>query len=182
MRRLSCLLFLILLSSAAQAQSEALSTFNIHQENILRTGILLLGGWAILNILVGSFRLTNSTRASKHFYQMNLYWNVVNLLIAAIALHNILSDDALIRALPESLRLHSWYKTIIYLNVGLDLGYMMLGVYLKERSKNSVRNEKLLGWGKAVVLQGFFLFMLDLVLAVLLEYNAPQLFRLVPGL
>lgn len=183
MRKNFCLLsFFLLLGFAAQAQSSTLTTFNLQQENILRVGMLILGGWAVLNILLGSFKLINSTRARRYFFQMNLYWNIVNLLVAGTALHIIFSDDAVTRALAESVRLHSWYKTILYLNIGLDLGYMMLGVYLKERSKNSIRSsEQLYGWGQAVVLQGFFLFVLDLVLVVLLEYHTDRLIQLIPN-
>ncbi|MFD2513071.1 DUF6992 family protein [Pontibacter locisalis] len=181
MKKFFYLLTLLLsFSFAAQAQSSTLANFNLHQENVLRVGMLILGGWAILNILLSSFKLTNTTRARRYFFQMNLYWNVVNLLIAGAALHTIFSDDAVTRTLAESVRLHSWNKTILYLNIGLDFGYIMSGVYLKERSKNSAKSEQLFGWGQAIVLQGFFLLLLDVVLVILLEYNADQLFGLIP--
>lgn len=144
--------------------------------------MLILGGWAVLNILLGSFKLTNTTRARRYFFQMNLYWNIVNLLVAGAALHFIFSDDATTRVLAESVRLHSWYKKVLYLNVGLDLAYLILGVYLQERSKTSVKSERLYGWGQSVVFQGFFLLMLDLVLVVLLEFSSDQIFRLIPDL
>ena len=111
---------------------------------------------------------------------MNLYWNIVNLIIAGAALYGIISGDPTTQSLLQSLKLHVWYKKILYLNVGLDVAYIMLGSYLKERSRTSPKTEQLQGWGQAVVLQGLFLFLLDLVLVVLLEYSADKLFSLIP--
>lgn len=146
---------------------------------MLETGMLVLGGWAILNILISSYQLTKATRNRRYFYQMNLYWNIVNLVIAALALYSILTKDATAQTLAESVQLHSWYKKILYLNVGLDVAYVFLGIYLKERSRNTPRYEKLQGWGQSVLLQGTFLFFLDLALVIALEAPANQLFQLI---
>jgi hypothetical protein len=180
MRRFWCLLPLLLLGFAASAQDATLQAFNQQQAATLKTGMLVLGGWAILNIIVGSFKLTKSTRSRKFYFQMNLYWNIVNLIIAAVALYSIISGDPATQSLIGSLKLHIWYKKVLYLNVGLDLAYIVLGAYLKERSRTSPKIEQLQGWGEAVVLQGLFLFLLDLVLVVLLEFHAEELFGLLP--
>ncbi len=156
-----------------------MQAFNQQQSASLKVGMLVLGGWAIINILVGSFKLTKATRSRKFFFQMNLYWNIVNLVIAAAALYSIFSKDPASASLLQSLKLHVWYKKVLYLNVGLDIAYMLLGAYLQERSRNSAKTEQLQGWGQAIVLQGVFLFLLDLVLVILLEFSADQLFRLV---
>ena len=143
--------------------------------------MLVLGGWAIVNIFIGSFRLTKATRSKKYFFQMNLYWNIVNLCIAAAALYSFFSTNAASYNLVQSLNQHEWYKKVLYLNVGLDVAYMLLGGYLKERSRNSPKTEQLLGWGQAVVVQAWFLFLLDLVLLVLLEFRYDQLLQLIPS-
>ncbi len=179
MKRFWCLLALLFLGLTASAQSNALQAFNQQQSASLKVGMLVLGGWAIINILVGSFKLTKATRSRKFFFQMNLYWNIVNLVIAAAALYSIFSKDPASASLLQSLKLHVWYKKVLYLNVGLDIAYMLLGAYLQERSRNSAKTEQLQGWGQAIVLQGVFLFLLDLVLVILLEFSADQLFRLV---
>jgi hypothetical protein len=183
MKKILCLLPLLLLTLAAQAQQNMLSDFNLKQESILRIGMFVLGGWAIINILVGSFKLTKATRARRYFYQMNLYWNIVNLLIASLALYNIITTNAEVIELAESVRQHAWIKKILYLNIGLDISYLALGAYLRERSKTSLfKPERLMGWGQSIVLQGVFLFLLDLVLTVMLEHHAKLLFRLIPNL
>ncbi|WP_299826406.1 hypothetical protein [uncultured Pontibacter sp.] len=182
MRKHLCLLPLLLFTLAAQAQSEAVSAFNLEQESILRAGMLVLGGWAIANIMLASFKLTNTTRARRYFYQMNLYWNIVNLIIAGVALHYIVSSAEGTMALAESVQQHVWYKKVLYLNIGLDAGYIMLGAYLKQRSKTALfKGEQFLGWGRSVILQGLFLLVLDVVLVVVLEGNTEKLFELIPG-
>ncbi len=41
--------------------------------------MMTLGGWAIGNIAVSGFSLRNASGSNKHFHQMNVYWNAVNL-------------------------------------------------------------------------------------------------------
>ncbi|PRY04623.1 hypothetical protein CLV24_13429 [Pontibacter ummariensis] len=180
MRKLLCLLPLLLLTWPASAQDEQINLFNAQQAYMLRSGMLVLGGWAIVNIMVGSFKLTKATRSSKRFFQMNLYWNIVNLLIAIGGLYAVSSGNAPGISLAQALQQHVLYKKILYLNVGLDVSYMVLGAYLQERSRTSYKTEQLQGWGQAIVLQGLFLFLLDLVLVVLLESIAAQLYGLIP--
>jgi len=49
------------------------------------------------------------------------------------------------------------------MNTGLDVGYMLGGLYLIERSKNAEKKpERLKGFGKSIILQGAFLFAFDL--------------------
>ncbi|WP_347157345.1 DUF6992 family protein [Pontibacter chitinilyticus] len=181
MRKYLCLFSLLLWGFAANAQSRTLATFNLWQMQTVQLGMLVLGGWAIFNIVLGSFKLTKATRSKKFFFQMNLYWNIVNLCIAAVVLYSLFSGNAANPTLAQSLSQHEWYKKALYLNIGLDIAYMFLGSYLKERARNSAKTEQLLGWGQAILLQAWFLFLLDLVLVVLLELRAGQLLHLIPA-
>ncbi|MCC9138757.1 DUF6992 family protein [Pontibacter silvestris] len=181
MRKYFYLLFFLLIGFTANAQgNSALAAFNLWQNEVIQLGMLVLGGWAIVNIIIGSFRLTKATRNKKFFYQMNLYWNIVNLCIASATLYFILSVDTTIWQLLESIRMHELYKKILYLSVGLDFACIMIGAYLKERSRNTSKTEQQLGWGQAVTLQGFFLLLLDIIMTILLEVNANQIFGLIP--
>lgn len=180
MRKFWCLLPLLFTGFTASAQSNTLQAFNQQQADTLKTGMLFLGAWAILNILVGGFKLTKATRSRKFYFQMNLYWNIVNLIIAGAALYGIISGDPAATSLLQSLKLHVWYKKVLYLIMGLNIAFIVLGAYLKERSATSAKTEQLQGWGQAVELQGVFLFLLALVLVVLLEFSADRLFSLIP--
>ena len=63
MRKLWCLLPLLFLGFTANAQPNTLQAFNQQQADTLKIGMLALGGWAILNILIGGFKLTKATRS-----------------------------------------------------------------------------------------------------------------------
>jgi len=180
MKKYLCLLLFLLLSAGANAQSNTLATFNLHQSEVLKTGMFVLGGWALLNIIIGSFRLMKATRNKRFFFQMNIYWNIVNILIASGALYFLLTANAANYNLAQSIELHGWYKKVLYLNIGLDVAYIMLGIWLQERARYSPKTEQLQGWGQSVVLQGLFLLILDIVLTSMLEKQAPILYSLIP--
>ncbi|WP_235925831.1 DUF6992 family protein [Pontibacter burrus] len=180
MKKYFCLLLCLLLATGASAQPDALATFNLQQSGILRIGMFVLGGWALLNILIGSFRLMKATRNKRFFFQMNIYWNIVNLVIASAALYSLLTTDIANYTLAQSLTQHHWFKKVLYLNIGLDIAYLMMGIWLQERSRFSPKTEQLKGWGQAIVLQGLFLLVLDVVLTAMLEDKAPTLHSLIP--
>ncbi|MBC5774304.1 hypothetical protein H8S95_09550 [Pontibacter sp. KCTC 32443] len=170
----------MLLSVAASAQTNTLATFNLRQNEIMRIGMIVLGSWALLNIIIGSFKLMKATRNKRFFFQMNIYWNIVNMIIASVALYSLLTQTPATQNLTESIIQHDWYKKILYLNIGLDVAYLFIGIWLQERSKLSPKIEQLKGWGQSIVLQGFFLLVLDIVLATLLEGQAAILYNLIP--
>ncbi|HEY4651967.1 MAG TPA: hypothetical protein VIG72_11170 [Pontibacter sp.] len=180
MKKYLCLLLFLVLSVVANAQNNTLAALNQQQTDTMKTGMVVLGAWALLNILIGSFRLMKATRSKRYFFQMNIYWNIVNMLIASVALYLLLTANAAAPALSESIAQHSWFKKILYLNMGLDVAYLMTGVWLQERSRYSPKTEQLEGWGQAVVLQGLFLLLLDVVLTILLENQAPAFYSLMP--
>ncbi|MDX5419094.1 MAG: hypothetical protein LPK09_07745 [Hymenobacteraceae bacterium] len=178
MRKYLCLLPLLLLCLSANAQGSAVAAFNLQQAETLKFGMLALGVWALVNILISSIKLTKSSRNKRYFFQMNIYWNIVNMIIAGGSLYYILSVDPAARTLAGSVDFHYWCLKLLYLSIGLDLAFLMLAAYLKELSKSSPKTEQHLGWGQSITLQGFFLLLLDITLVVFLEDRTEQLIRL----
>ncbi|MCP2042697.1 hypothetical protein [Pontibacter sp. HSC-36F09] len=178
MRKYLCLLPLLLLCLTANAQGSAAAAINLKQAETLKFGMLALGVWALINILISSIKLTKSSRNRRYFFQMNIYWNIVNLIIAGGSLYYTLSVDAGARTLPETVDYHQWVLKLLYLSIGLDLAFLMLAAYMKEKSLSSPRAEQYLGYGQSITLQALFLLMLDIVLVVLLEGHSEQLLRL----
>lgn len=179
MKKFLCLLSpLLLLCLAASAQGSTLERLNLQQAETLKIGMFALGAWALLNILVGSVRLTKSSRNKRFYYQMNIYWNIINLLLAAGVLYYILSNDPAARALPEAVSFHYLSLRLLYLSIGLALAFLMLGAYLKERARTSPKTDQYLGWGQSITLQALVLLLLGLVLVALLEQPAEELLGL----
>ncbi len=130
-----------------------------------KTGMYVLGSWALSNMAIGGFGWAGSAEKMKYFHQMNFFWNTVNLGIAGFGLINAINTDILALTPLEMLTEHKTFENILLINAGLDIGYMGLGYYLGQRSKSREKNKHLLaGYGNSIMLQGAFLFVFDLVL------------------
>jgi hypothetical protein len=156
------LLIFLLICLSSVAQSPELQHFNQKRLQITKIGMLTLGGWAIGNIGTAAFSLSSASGSNKHFHQMNLYWNTVNLAIAGFGYYGAYNSDQLTYNLFSSLKEHYGMEKILLLNAGLDVAYITGGFYLTERAKNNQRKEDLLkGFGQSVVMQGGFLLLFD---------------------
>lgn len=146
------------------SQSDALYSFNQHRLNRQQTGMMVLGGWAAVNI-AGGLALSQRTQgADKYFHLMNAGWNGVNLAIAGFGYFSAVNADPGMYNLYQTIQEQHRFQKILLFNAGLDVGYMLGGLYLIERSKNSVNHpDRLKGFGRSIVLQGGFLFAFDVI-------------------
>lgn len=156
--------FLLLMASGLAAQSTDLATLNQWRLDRQRTAMLVLGGWAMANITTGIYLRGRTTGPDRYFHTMNAAWNAVNLGIAAVGYWSSLGGDAAGSDLYTSVQQHFNLRQILLFNAGLDVGYMLGGLYLTERAKTSTKNpDRLRGFGRSIILQGGFLFAFDLV-------------------
>ena len=138
---------------------------NMDRLSLQKTGMITLGSWAIGNIAVGSIRMGQTTGSQYRFHQMNVFWNIVNLGIAAGGYYGATTAQPEDFTAMQTLKEYHSFNKILLLNAGLDVGYMLGGLYLRERAKNvSKRQNMLKGYGQSIMLQGAFLFVFDLVL------------------
>ena len=95
---------------------------------------------------------------------MNGLWNLVNLGIAGAGYLSLAKEDPSALTLSQSVLEQQKIEKLLLFNTGLDVAYMLGGLYMMERSKNVTKNaDRLKGFGKSVVLQGGFLFAFDLI-------------------
>lgn len=140
-----------------QFYSESLGTTN--------PGMYVLGGWAITNIASGAYGWHRYDGDTKYFHQMNLFWNTVNLSIAGFAIYSNLMLDVSAMGPDEIMKKHLNTEKILLINAGLDVGYIGAGFLMRHLAGRSEKNSDLLkGYGNSVILQGSFLFLLDIVL------------------
>ncbi len=156
-----CLLFIGIYASA-QGSVDLLS-FNQQRLDYNQKGMLILGSWALGNMAVSSFKLQAANPETKAYHQMNLAWNAVNLAIAGFGYYGSISASADL-SLTESILEQNKISKILLFNSALDLGYMLGGAYLMERSKNSDQKARLNGFGKAVIVNGAFLLIFDSIM------------------
>lgn len=127
--------------------------------------MLVLGGWAIANIATGAYGWSQYSNENKYFYQMNLFWNMVNLSIAGVALYNNYHLDCSVLSPGEMMEKHTRTERILLINSALDLGYIGTGFLLRHLSVSSAKRGSLLkGYGNSLLLQGSFLLVFDLIL------------------
>ena len=92
---------------------------------------------------------------------MNVYWNIVNGALAGLGILEAKKKQGNLSAFQTLDEQSSTEKTFL-INTGLDAAYVMTGVYLLEKSKNSMDNQDMLkGYGQSVILQGGFLLLFD---------------------
>ena len=144
----------------------------MERKNINETAMLVLGGWAVGNILVGTYGNFKVTGEAKYFHQFNAMWNVVNLGIAAFGYFNAVNSDPSSMTNLEIIKDYNSLQNFLLLNAGLDVAYIATGFYLKERSKNSSSAERLRGYGNSLLLQGGFLLLFDVSLFFIHQNNA----------
>jgi hypothetical protein len=132
-----------------------------------QTGMLVLGSWAAANIAGGLVLRANTEGSTRYFHEMNAIWNTVNLGIAAAGYFTAAKLSADMTAI-ELMKEQSKMDKILLFNAGLDLAYIAGGFWLQERSRNTSNNpERLMGYGRSVVLQGAFLFTFDIAMVLL---------------
>lgn len=162
---ISAALFLICFGwLSAQDLSPSLLEFNQQSLGHQKTAMLTLGGWAVANIGTG-LALRGSTEGSaREFHTMNALWNTVNLGIAGFGYWSAMKSDPGNWDLATSLGKHGSFQKVLLFNAGLDVGYIMGGLYLTERAKRpDVKQDQLKGFGNSIMLQGAFLLVFDLV-------------------
>lgn len=166
-------LFIVFFTQIGNAQSDSLfREFHLDRMKINETAMLVLGGWAVGNILVGTYGNFKATGEAKYFHQFNAMWNVVNLGIAAFGYFNAANSDPSSITNLEIIKDYNSLQNFLLLNAGLDVAYIATGLYLKERSKNSSSSERLRGYGNSLLLQGGFLLLFDVSLFFIHQNNA----------
>jgi hypothetical protein len=127
-----------------------------------RALLLRLLAWGALSVLAGTAILAwlrlrgRSSALLEHFAIQMAGWGAVELAFVALSW----------RALaPRDLSTATRLDRLLWLNVGLDVGYVLMGVALAITGWRLGRRLGLVGAGIGVVVQGSALLLLDLLLA-----------------
>lgn len=163
----------LLATHPAEAQNPgSLLSFQEERNAISKSGMIVLGSWAMGNILLGALGNSKATGEAKYLHQFNALWNVVNLGIAAYGYANAATASPAAMSNAEIIKEFGSLQSFLLLNAGLDIAYMTTGLYLKERAKSSPNGVRLRGYGNSLLLQGAFLLVFDSVLYLVHKHNA----------
>lgn len=174
---------LLCVTYLAWSQASDLLGFNQNRLQKQKTGMIVLGSWAVGNIAAGLAFRSRTSGSDHYFHTMNGAWNAVNLGIAALGYWSAARTDPATLGLFESVEEHYKFQKILLFNAGLDVGYVLGGAYLIERAKTNTKNpERLKGFGQSIILQGTFLFVFDLVNFFVHQKDGGALQQLLSGL
>ena len=127
-----------------------------------RAHLLRLALWGAASLLIGTalvavLRLGRPrSPLLKHFGIQTGAWGAVELGVALLLLSSLALRDV-----SSATRL----DRRVWMNIGLDIGYVLVGITLVVIGWRAVRRFGLVGAGMAIVLQGAALAVLDLLLA-----------------
>ena len=169
MKRTLLLMMFLPVVILAQDALPSLKEFEASKNDINRTGMFVLGGWALANIISGTTLSFTMKGEAKYFNQFNALWNTVNLGLAVNGLLNTGTDSL---SLYNSVTGHQTLQNIFVLNAGLDLAYIATGFFLKEKAKTSEKKELLTGYGNSLLVQGAFLLVFDAAMYFIHQNNA----------
>ncbi|TVQ00907.1 MAG: hypothetical protein EA359_14965 [Balneolaceae bacterium] len=174
-RLLLFILVQLLFCSFLYAQNNTIDLEAINEKRITMNsnGMLVLGGWAVSNLVIGGIGMTQTGGTSKYFHQMNAAWNTVNLAIAGFGYYGIRNQSTQMGLSETISEFHNFEKILLF-NAGLDIGYMAIGAFLWERGLRK-ENNRLIGYGQSMILQGGFLFVFDAVLYLLSRSESSRL-------
>ena len=177
MKKIILVLFIALQSKPTISQTNPLDNFNVKKNQTSKTGFIILGSWAAANMIYGGIATSGAQGSNKYFNQMNIMWGGVNLGLAVMGYLGAKRETGLSyeRTLKKQVNLE---KTFLF-NAGLDLTYIASGLYLKERSKNVIKNSaKFKGYGESVIFQGGGLLLFDAIMYTLHTRHGKQLYKL----
>lgn len=176
--RICFFLFLFAVVSASVPAEETgidLESWNKTRLAVQRSGMIVLGSWALANFAVSGFFMTRTQDRTYFFHQMNVFWNVVNLGIASVGLISAIRAPVDL-TLEQTLGEYGNFTRILLINAGLDVLYITGGLLLHLKGGASEKHgTRLSGYGLSLILQGGFLLIFDAVLAVINSGSAGNL-------
>lgn len=131
-----------------------------------RGHLLRLGTWALLSVLLGAllfafvYRQKTDAPFLKHFALQLLGWGLIDAAVVGWGWTNLAFRDY-----ESAMRLQKF----LWLNVGLDAGYVGIGITIALAGWLLNKRYGALGAGIGVVVQGFALFVLDLRLLTVID-------------
>ena len=158
----------------------------LHQAHdlLVAQGMGVLGLWALLNLVVSGYRVTQVSPRHEafHFHLMNAGWGLVNAVLAAfgiIGTHPGLTTGITLGSLLAD-QLH--LENLLLLNAGLDVAYVAVGFWLRALAliPETQASERLAGFGRSLWVQGGFLLLFDAGFWMVVHRAANPLLALLP--
>jgi len=158
------------------SQGNSIEMFNQQKQQINRNGMLVLGGWSISNIAYNAIAGANATGSKQYFHQMNLIWGGINLGLSTIGFLG--SKKKVVANTGQTFRQQSIVEKTFIFNAGLDVAYIVGGLYLKEKANNKPMDyDRLKGYGQSIIVQGAALLLFDGIMFAVHTHHGKKLYN-----
>jgi len=149
-----------------------LARYNIDFNRIQRTGMIVLGSWAVTNfagnglpyLFMAEEPLSGEVR---NFMLMNIGWNLINAALAGAGYFSCCIEKPGEISLAKTVKRQYVAEKTFLFNAGLDFGYMAFGLFLTELAESNANAEMLTGFGYSLITQGAALFVFDVTMQVI---------------
>jgi hypothetical protein len=172
------LLVTLVLGLYASAQLSFSDSIAVSRNHITRSAMITLGTWAVANIGSGFIIAGRTTGVTKYAWQMNGYWNSINLGLAGMGYLRSMKESTKSTSMLDVYEAQNKLEKIYYLNFGLDFGYIAAGLYIREKgleATNLHMSNQLRGYGTSIIIQGAFLLLMDGTMILLHSRNTRRM-------
>lgn len=166
MKKLFALFLFFIFTQFTTAQT-SLDEINETRCKHTLNGMIAFSSWTGANLVAGTVGVLTTKGELQHFFEMNIYFNVINLglavpgVIGAIkAKRNGLNFETSVKEVQK-------IKTVYLVNAALDFTYITAGFLFREIGRNNNNNislrNRLVGYGNSFIVQGGFLLLYDVI-------------------
>lgn len=166
MKKMLLLLFIFITVDNSLAQT-SLDKINETRCQHSLNGMIAFSSWTGANLVAGTVGVLTTKGEMQHFFEMNLYFNAVNLAIAIPGLLGAVKAKRTGLSFEQSVKEMQKVKTVYLVNGVLDFTYITAGFLLREMSHNNSHDiqlkNRLAGYGNSLIVQGGFLLIYDFI-------------------
>lgn len=156
-------LFVFITCFSFSAQAQDIEEFNRVRLKAGEGLMLTYGIWSLANLGVSSYGWATTDYEAKYFHQMNVAWSIVNLGIAIPCYIRARTEDPGSLSFSQTWQRQSRTEKAFIFNTAFDLSYVSAGLIMKASADpNGNHYDRLQGYGNSFILQGGFIFLLDL--------------------
>lgn len=152
------------LVAAPAPDDEALGRFREQHRRAQLVGNGVLTGWAVANIAGGITGALVDPSDGRYIHEMNAMWNSVNLTLGILGLVNNRRLPK-VRTMDEARRVNRRARRVYVINGAIDVVYVSAGMLVAGLGRKYDK-PRVQGWGTAVVIQGAWLFVFDIAMAI----------------
>lgn len=166
MRFIFILCFSLILGCSAIAQNN-LDDINKTRTQHSLNGMIAFSSWTGANIVAGTVGVLTTQGEWQHFFEMNLYFNAINVAIAIPGLLGAVKAKSEGLSFEQTVKEGQKAQTVYLVNGVLDLSYITAGFLLREIGNNQNHDpglqNRLRGYGTSFIVQGGFLLIFDFI-------------------